>query len=263
MQNYPIIAMLSTNAGLILEYRGTKILLDCIYGPREHPFSNLGIREKQLLFSGQTPYDNVDYLLFTHQHPDHFSPTMVREYLEAEAENEHKSKTKKIIFPLTASQSQQRLISTIRDRNLSFHGLTPSCDNVEIKLTEGITVRPLWTRHLDKKYWDTPHCCYLISFDNRHVLFTADVDYTAETFDRISQLPLKASFVNPLFFKALSNGKFFKGTLDTESIFIYHIPFTDDDQFGMRASLFRDLDAWPENNSEAYPLCSPFEQIVL
>ena len=29
------------NAGLLLEYRGTTVLMDGIYGPEGHPFSNL------------------------------------------------------------------------------------------------------------------------------------------------------------------------------------------------------------------------------
>ena len=47
------------NAGVLLEYRGTKVLLDSIYGPEGHPFSNLtDVTWQQML---QSCKDNIDY----------------------------------------------------------------------------------------------------------------------------------------------------------------------------------------------------------
>ena len=67
------------NAGLLLEYHGTTLLLDGIYGKEGHPFSNLTPQVWKQMKAGEPPFEKIDYLLFTHAHPDHICG---QEYLE-------------------------------------------------------------------------------------------------------------------------------------------------------------------------------------
>lgn len=256
MTNNLLRATLSSNAGLILEYQGAKFLLDGIYGTTGHPFSNLGRNRWEKMLSGAAPYDNIDYLLFTHQHPDHFTPAMVLAYLKAR-------KIKGIFFPKVAGESQAKLISYITKNRIPGVPLSPQTQRTTFRIAPQIRVRAFSTLHLDKKFWDVPHYCYLISFGDKHVLFTADVDYTTETFSAIGTLPLRAAFVNPLFFNALRSDKFFTGALNAETLCVYHVPFSEDDNLRMRPVLARDLLAWPQEKPKAVVLCSAFQHIEL
>ncbi len=248
---------LSSNAGLILEYQGTKLLLDGIYGAKGHPFSNLGQNRWEKLLSGTAPYDNIDYLLFTHQHPDHFTPEMVRAYLKARA-------IKGVFFPEeVAEESQAALIAHLRENRIPCVLLSNQTQRAAFRIEPQIQVRAFSTLHLDKKFRHIPHYCYLISFGDKHVLFTADVDYTTETFSAVEGLALRAAFINPLFFNALRRGRFFHGTLNTETFCIYHVPFSEDDSMRMRPVLAKELLAWPQGKPEAIVLCSAFQHIEL
>ena len=75
-----------------------------------------------------------------------------------------------------------------------------------------------------------PHACLLLTLGEKRVLFTADADYTLETFPGLP--PLDAVFVNPLFFRALRTGRFFQGALPARTICVYHVPFPEDDRAG-------------------------------
>lgn len=70
------------NAAVLLEFRGTKLLIDGIYDENGHCFSNLSERQWEKLKAGEGEFAGIEYLLFTHEHGDHFSPQRVAEYLE-------------------------------------------------------------------------------------------------------------------------------------------------------------------------------------
>ena len=55
---------LTANAGLLLQYHGTTMLVDGIYGREEHAFSDLkpGVWEKML--QSEPPFEKIDFLLF-------------------------------------------------------------------------------------------------------------------------------------------------------------------------------------------------------
>ena len=69
------------NAAVLLEFRGTKLLIDGIYDENGHCFSNLSERQWEKLKAGEGEFAGIEYLLFTHEHGDHFSPQRVAEYL--------------------------------------------------------------------------------------------------------------------------------------------------------------------------------------
>ena len=60
------------NAAVLLEFRGTKLLIDGIYDENGHCFSNLSERQWEKLKAGEGEFAGIEYLLFTHEHGDHF-----------------------------------------------------------------------------------------------------------------------------------------------------------------------------------------------
>lgn len=247
---------LIANAGLLLEYAGTKLLLDSIYGPEGHPFSPIAPEVWQAMLKGEPPFEKLDHLLFTHAHPDHFSSEMTRELLERRT-------MKGLFLPKASLEEGSSLGAFLQERKISTALLSKRTDHATYRLEQDITVRTISTRHLDKKYAQVKHFCYLIRFGTKQVLFTADVDYTTETFAALEDIRLRAAFVNPLFYSALRWKKFFKGTLNTEHICVYHIPFAEDDSMGMRHDLARNVVSWPPDGVETTVLDEPQKQIEL
>lgn len=247
---------LIANAGLLLQYHGCTLMLDGIYGGEGHPFSCLSPAVWQEMLQGKPPFEKIDYLLFSHAHPDHFSASMVREFLE------HRS-VKGMFMPDGRTVEKSGLVEYLKESGTQCVLLSKATDHAAYRIEPDITVQAFSTRHLDKKFQNVHHVCYLITFGEKKILFTADVDYTQETFDAIRQIPLRAVFVNPLFFSVLRRGRFFRGTLNTQSICIYHVPFSGDDKMRMRPVLAHDLVEWPPDKSETFVLCDAFQHIDL
>ena len=119
------------------------------------------------------------------------------------------------------------------------------------------------TLHLDPKYHEVPHFCYRIAFGEKRLLLTADVDYTAETLDFLGEDRLRAAFVNPLFFSALRHKRLFRGTLPTEAVAVYHLPFPEQDGRQFHRRLARDLQAWPEDGPQPLVLDRELQTLEL
>ncbi len=69
------------NAGFLVTIGGKKVLIDAIFAgfPGDYQLPK-DVRES--LVNARPPFDNVDLILITHYHDDHFNAPMVRQYLK-------------------------------------------------------------------------------------------------------------------------------------------------------------------------------------
>lgn len=243
---------LLANAGLLLQYDGYTILLDALQRSENAPFSPLSPTLWQELLCGKGQFSKVDALLFSHLHPDHFCADMVVQYLQLHS-------TPVIMMPQDLASAEIKEINT----QVGTHLISLANDApVRYVLTSEISVLAIPTRHLDKLYYSIPHFCYLLSFGEKNLLITADIDYTYETLSMLDEILLDAAFVNPLFFSALRSNRFFKGNLNVEQICVYHIPFPSDDKLNFRASIRADVSRW-SRGSHIEVLDRPLQQIAI
>lgn len=246
-------ATLISNAGLLLEYRGVKLLVDAIYHTTD-PFSNPPPAVWSAMLAGEPPFDGVDTLLFTHDHPDHFSPERLMQYLRYRT-------VRQVVLPVMEPQHWEILQPFLEERRIQWTLLTARMQTADFQIPGGTVIRPYFTRHIDKAFWNVPHSCYVISFGEKHVLLTADVDYTIETFEQISRVYINAAFVNPLFFNALQTGTFFEGTLQPDLLCVYHIPFQEDDRWQIRSMLSHNLHRWNQEQGKVAILSEPYQYV--
>lgn len=246
---------LIANAGVLLRWNGVTLLLDGIYGTEGHPFSNLPPETWRAMRAGEPPFEHLDYLLFTHAHPDHFSPEMTLELLRAR-------RVKGVFLPDTRSVRESALAEYLRESGLPSVLLSHETDRAAYRVEPDVTVRAFSTLHLDEKYRHVHHFCYLLRFGEKNVLFTADVDYIHETLSQVRDVPLRAAFVNPLFFSDLRRRRFFRGELTAETICIYHVPFSGEDTMRIRPTLANDMVNFPLTQ-DVRVLCEPNARLEL
>lgn len=256
MEHFPISVTLLANAGVCIGYRGMTLLLDGIFGREGNPFSPLPADCRQKMCRGEPPFEKLDCLLFTHFHPDHFSPEMTMQIVGSRP-------VRALFFPEDEAEPVQELAYFLRRRDIPFVQLSHTTDHTVWRLGEHIRLQAFRTQHLGQEFYEVPHVCYRISFDGREVLFTADTDYLHETLAQISGTALEAAFVNPLFFQALFDKRLFHGALEAKYICVYHIPFREDDRMHMCESVRRRLTAPGAEHLRVLPLSEPYQRIKL
>lgn len=216
------------NAAVLLEYRGTKLLIDGIYDERGHCFSNLSIEQWENLKKGKEEFSNIDYLLFTHEHGDHFSPERVMEYLDYQM-------PKAIFMPDKGSIALKELQNKAIVLKIPCALLDADlCRKTVFRPEKSIRIKVFQTRHLDKIYWDIPHFCYLVELGEKKLFFTGDVDFNHEVFEELKNTELDAVFINPLFNQSKEGRNLLSGVLQAKNKVVYHIPFAVDDKMQIR-----------------------------
>lgn len=247
---------LVANAGLLLEYEGITFLLDGIFGDEKHPFSNYSQSVWQAILEKEAPFEHIDYLLFTHVHPDHFSPELTVELLK-------KRSVRGVFFPDADIVGSIGLPEMLQQKGIPCAILSDQTNHIAVKVGPHISVRGFRTLHLDKKFDKVRHYCYLVTFGDKKILFTADMDYISEDLSCLGHTALSAAFINPLFFSALRHGKYFRGKLNTRRICVYHVPFAEDDTMDLRGMLTKDIAQWPADRAWVTALTEPFQEIRL
>ena len=126
-----------SNAGVLLELDGVKILLDgfCT-GHGSYLATPADLRERLFL-------DPPDMLAFTHEHPDHFDAQMAEQY--------HKQTLRPVLGP----------------ENLP-------CGTTSRGISRGfVSILPIKSRHIGKEYFHVPHVSYAIT-GSKSVWFLGD-----------------------------------------------------------------------------------------
>lgn len=243
---------LVANAGVLLEFRGTALLVDGIFRDDRFSFRSPSPEIWAQMLAGDGIFHKIDYLLVTHTHTDHFSADMVREYLEARP-------VKGVFLPAAVTPAEQALSQDMERAHIPFAALVPSAEFR--RQLQDISVYAFPTRHLDKMFWDVPHFCYLISFGGEWVFITADADYTSETFSFLRGVPLRAVLLNPMFFHALHDPRHFHAHLASETFCIYHVPA--DNYMQLQDLAERDVAHWPTEEGRVVLLREPMQTAEL
>jgi len=168
------------NAGFLVTAGDKKILIDAIFkgykGFYELPEN---IREKIKL--GQPPFDDVDLLLVTHNHGDHYDAGLVREYLT----NNPKA--------LLASTFQ--VTATLADFSDRVKTFSPSKGKPDRKELQGINIEAIYLPHGATEAGQTELLNYgfIVSVNGVKLFHTGDIDTQQFSFDefRAYQLPEK------------------------------------------------------------------------
>jgi len=73
---------LVANAGVLVEHAGRGLPVDGIHHQDRHPFSKVAEADLERMKERSAPFANFKYLLFSHEHPDHFTPGRVQELVQ-------------------------------------------------------------------------------------------------------------------------------------------------------------------------------------
>ena len=215
----------TANAGLLIKTENTAILLDALY-QSDNDFDPMSDEVKEKLFEPKGMFTNVDCLLFTHGHYDHYDYQTVRKYIRK--------------YPNTVVAAPEGIYAAGGWTEVDFSSgkIVMFTDNQDgsFKLND-MEIAYYRTPHMG---FDFPkfgfHYSFIVRKENAASFISGDTQLTDQLVDVIrSQKNLKAAFFNPIVLQKKKSRELLRG-LDVEHIFIYHLPQEQNDRFLYRES---------------------------
>jgi len=234
--NKDITLTLIANAGILIEYDGTGILVDGVHHDATSRFSPVSRVDLLHMRLGKQAFKTLDYLFFSHEHSDHFSPLYVTELI-------HAREIHKVFLPKAASPSPELglLCNHLRKKSVEADilSLQPG-EFAPFQLGPNITGRIIATRHMGPQYQSVINYCYLFDLSGVTLLFTGDGDFVREYYEAaLSGIELDLVFVNPLFYQHPQGQKLINTLFTPKHLVVYHLPFPEDDTMGLGSMVER------------------------
>ena len=203
----------TVNAGLYLWGANTGILVDGLHRGKAEGFSTTPpqILRQMEVGKGIFSHSHLQGMLFTHLHPDHFNGAE----LSVAAHN-------------------------IPGAAVYLPGLVKTCPAALEHITFPVgnaTVTAVPTTHDGALFEADPHCSFLIQLGEECVFIAGDGqpdEELARVVMTLCKAPITAVFMNVYQLASLKGRAFLRG-VQPERIFLYHLPFPEDDTYSISA----------------------------
>ena len=154
------------NEGFLISSASKKILIDAlyttVYSPNVKPSTQL-IRKME---NAEPPFDNIDLILVTHDHNDHFDMNCIAQHLEND-------KDAVLVCPNTVG-STFRSYSNYDSIKRRIFSVTPGSGLKADSIVNGISVTILGFRHCMSNFYNMEHNSYLLNVDGVKVHHSGD-----------------------------------------------------------------------------------------
>jgi len=207
---------LIANAGVLVEYKGLRYLIDGIHTNDYLEFNGVPQNVLGEMLCGFGPLADIDYLLFTHEHIDHFMAGLTQTYVQ-------NNRVQGMVLP---AQGGGRLAALKEYADLTgVEYLAPVlADGESFRTTLGnadLVVAGM--RHTGAQFRDVQSCSFLLNFEGKSLLFTGDSEHLPAWFaSALAGTHTDVMFVNPLFYLNSSGQKIIEN-LAPSTVVIYHL----------------------------------------
>ncbi|WP_291327032.1 MBL fold metallo-hydrolase [Desulfovibrio sp. UCD-KL4C] len=251
---------LVANAGVHVEYNGLGILVDGVHHEEGHPFCQVSKTDLQHIKDGTNLFKNLDYFLFTHEHPDHFTPQYLLKIIQSRS-------FKGLFLPneRDGSSNLALLLKHARSINLPYWSLGLDPGEVKrVELADDLIVTAIGSEHMGPQYKNIRNDCFLLTLNGINLLFTGDADYVAEYYIKaLCDVHLDAIFVNPIFYHNPNGQEIINKIFRPRAIVIYHMPLEQNDTMQFNFMVNRDIQRYEQPNIQTHILSNKKRSITL
>jgi len=235
----PIDFLFVANEGVLVTTRTKKVMIDALYDEPNPAYAAPTAEMLEAMATGAAPFDNVDIVLVTHNHPDHYNPILAAQYLS-------ESRQTVCLAPVDAVEALEEAAadwSLIRDRVVSLELEVGTAFDTVIA---GIAVQAYRTLHSGDR--ETPqNVMYLVEMDGRTIFHEGDSNANVDTFTAfgLADKRIDLALVH-YWFPLEPNGEaIILGVLKPDHVGLFHLPLRlwDDapTTLGQVAGKYKDL----------------------
>ncbi|OFY76656.1 MAG: hypothetical protein A2V46_01400, partial [Bacteroidetes bacterium RBG_19FT_COMBO_42_7] len=207
------------NCGFLIEVDDQKIIIDGLFRLGHIRYSVPDPGTQKLLTSGQYPFDDIDLILISHVHEDHFDSKMVMDCMM-------NNPSARLLCPaqvIDSLKKNRNVYNNIRSRII---GCNPDIYTSMYFQIGNTGVHACRLPHPGEKYRETQNLAFLISVNGKTVFHTGDTDpFQLEKYSgiRLSELKIDIAFLNEDFAKA-ENAHFAREFISATHNIAMHLP---------------------------------------
>jgi len=186
------------NCGFLIEIDGQKIIVDGLFKLGHNHYPTPDTSTQKLLVSNKYPFDNINLILVSHAHEDHFDSEMVMNCMM-------NNPSARLLCPaqvIDSLKKNRNVYNNIRSRII---GCNPDIYTSMYFQIGNTGVHACRLPHPGEKYRETQNLAFLISVNGKAVFHTGDTDpFQLEKYSgiRLSELKIDIAFLNEDFAKA-------------------------------------------------------------
>lgn len=226
----------AANAGVLVEAGGARFLVDGLHHTPGLPFSMVPDELLERMNTQENQFRNVDYLVFTHAHPDHYTPDTVLDYVRH-------NRVGRVFLPAAGGAEHDRLVSWLRERQVPTRILEHDMEKPHTYfLKKELYLTAAGVPHMKTSWPDSVCNCVVLTACGENAVFLSDCDLQSEAYySFLKAAHITAAFVNPYFFHDCAGRKILQEIIAPDCLFIYHMPFANEDKTGLRGLVRQDM----------------------
>ncbi len=201
------------NSGFLISTGGKKVLIDAFFdGFGEEVLPDYVL---EYLLNAKPPFDNVDIILATHDHADHFSPSMVTRYLQNNPST---------VF-ISTSQATSKLAG-FGDRIIA---LDPRSGTPQDAEANGIQVKAIYISHGTPPAGteETYNNGYIVSMYGATFFHCGDISDIRDIVPyHLSDEKVDMAFITHFYFSSGGSRDIFEKSIDAKFLFPIHYWYT-------------------------------------
>ena len=213
---------LIANAGILCQWNGSSLLVDGIHN-EACPFESVSPSLLEAASNQRAPFRSLDYLAFTHEHPDHFTPETVEWMLS--------KRTFRGIFLPDGTARQAGLRAAAVRMHIPLYDFPK--DRLHIWPLHGAArLAAFPCSHVSPERFPLPHDCLLLEAEDHRVLFLGDADWEIKRFAFLQEERIDCIVANPLWLGNQAASQILAEVLCPKEVIAAHIPPAGSDPYG-------------------------------
>jgi L-ascorbate metabolism protein UlaG (beta-lactamase superfamily) len=206
------------NEGVLMTTSSGKVAIDCMFDAPNPAYAAPPAAMLRAMTNGTAPFDDLDLILLTHDHPDHYAPELVAQAL---------SHNRRAVFvaPVDAVAALEPAApdwASIRDRVVAVTiDVRAEFDSV----INGIRVQAYRTLHSGAR--ETPqNLVYLLEMDGRTIFHEGDSDGSVQTYEALglAEKHIDLALVHFWFPTSQDGEAIILGVLKPRHVGLFHLP---------------------------------------
>jgi L-ascorbate metabolism protein UlaG (beta-lactamase superfamily) len=236
------------NAGLLIEGSGRKILIDGIHNVKTPEWSTVDNNLMNYIIYGKGRFKDINYLLFTHQHEDHFNIEKTLEYME-------NNKVEKLVAT--------KLNSAVLKNSGILHELDGNYYELGTINPENILIKYIRTKHLSHERFGIDHYAFIIGINNKTILFSGDADYTKSEYAEALKSVRIDVIVAPFIMANSEFGRTFVRKVSPSLLILNHLPNKEDDEYNYTRMAERNVARHLNELPETIIFQNLFDEVII